>query len=459
MRMFKGRVQRIHFVGIGGIGMSGIAEVLLNLGYQVSGSDAKAGENTQRLLELGGEIAIGHSADHVDGSDVVVTSSAISPDNPEVAAAHASAIPVIRRAEMLAELMRMKHGIGVAGSHGKTTTTSILAALLGAGELDPTVVIGGTVNQLGSNARLGRGDYLVAEADESDGSFMTLTPTVAVITNIDPEHLDHYGDLTQLRETFLAFANKVPFYGLAVLCLDCANVQAIVPDVRKRMVTYGTSAQADYSAIDIESRGLSTHFRLLHRGQPADRFEARLVGEHNVLNCLAAIAVADELEIPRQRTREALAAFAGIQRRFTVLGEARQVAVVDDYGHHPTEIKATLAGARAAFGTRRLIAIVQPHRYSRLSVLFEDFARSFYDADVVIVTPVYPAGEVPIEGVDSVGLAAAIREHGHRNATAVSSFGEVLAALRHALRPADVVITLGAGDIGRLARELLVELA
>ena len=452
--MFKGRVNNIHFVGIGGIGMSGIAEVLLNLGYAVSGSDLKASEITRRLEALGGRVSLGHHAKNLRDADVVVVSSAVRPDNPEVMAAKNRKIPVIPRAEMLAELMRMKYGVAIAGSHGKTSTTSLVCAILEHTDLDPTVVIGGKVNSLGSSAHLGQGEYLVAEADESDGSFLKLSPTVAVVTNIDPEHMDHYGSLEQLRETFLDFVNKVPFYGLSVLCLDCENIQSLLPRVEKRYVTYGTTRQADYSLRDVRTEGLTTHFTPVHFGQALPPVSLRMVGRHNVLNALAAIAVADELEIPYEVTRGALCEFGGVQRRFTVRGDVDGVMVVDDYGHHPTEIRATLSGAREGFG-RRVLAVFQPHRFSRTQLLFDQFAAAFNDADVLLMTDIYAASEDPIEGVSAARLAEAIRARGHKDVTHLPEKDDVLKLLIERVRPGDLVVTLGAGDIWRVGQALV----
>lgn len=452
--MFKGRVEKIHFVGIGGIGMSGIAEVLLNLGYFVSGSDLKESDITRRLSSLGGRIVIGHKAENLEAVDVVVISSAVRPSNPEVVEALRRSIPVIPRAEMLAELMRLKYGVAVAGSHGKTTTTSLMATLLDHAAMDPTVVIGGKLNSLGSNARLGQGDYLVAEADESDGSFLKLSPTLAVVTNIDPEHMDHYGSLDQLKETFLMFVNKVPFYGLAVLCLDCENVQSLLPRVEKRHVTYGTSDRADYSVQDVTVRGLTTSFRPICRGEIGEPIVLQMVGRHNVLNALAVIAVADELKIPRKIAAKALSEFGGVQRRFTIRGDIAGVMVVDDYGHHPTEIRATLAGAKEAF-SRRIIAIFQPHRYSRASLLHDQFATSFYDADIVLVAPIYAAGEDPILGISGESLAAAIDKSGHKDVTFCGSQNELLTCLKQRVDLGDLVITLGAGDIWKIGQDLV----
>jgi len=458
--LFRGRVRRVHFVGIGGIGMSGIAEVLLDLGFAVSGSDAKTSDTTRRLSEKGATVHLGHAAEHADRADVVVVSSAVRQDNPEVARARTLGVPVIARAEMLAELMRLKHGVAVAGSHGKTTTTSLVATILNEGGLDPTVIIGGKVNQLGSNAQTGRGETLVAEADESDGSFLRLTPTIAVVTNLDLEHVDHYtGGLGQLKEAFLTFINRVPFYGLAVLCIDAENVQALLPRVDRRHVTYGRSRQADWQAEDVVHSGLTSTFLVKHRGEARGRVTLNLVGAHNVLNALAAIAVADELGIPFDVTTRALQAFGGVQRRFTHKGEHAGVIVVDDYGHHPAEIKATLAAARGAYPERRILVLFQPHRYSRTASLLDDFARAFNDADTVLVAPVYAAGEAPIEGADAKSLAALARSHGHRDVGAVESLAAGVAALLGLVRPGDLVLTLGAGDVTHTGPELLAALA
>jgi UDP-N-acetylmuramate--alanine ligase len=454
--LFRGRVRTVHFVGVGGIGMSGIAEVLLDLGFSVSGSDAKASDTTRRLADKGARIHLGHAGSVVDGADVVVISSAVKSDNVEVQRARSLGVPVIPRAEMLAELMRLKHGIAIAGSHGKTTTTSLVAAILNEGGLDPTVIIGGKVNQLGSNAKTGRGETLVAEADESDGSFLRLTPTIAVVTNLDLEHVDHYtGGLDQLKDAFLAFINKVPFYGLAVLCIDADNVQALLPRIDRRHVTYGRSRQADWQADDVVHAGLQSTFTVKHRGAALGSVTLNLVGAHNVQNALAAIAVADELGIPFATTAAALSTFGGVQRRFTHKGEAAGVIVVDDYGHHPAEIRATLAAARGAYPDRRLLVLFQPHRYSRTASLIDDFARCFNDADAVWIAPVYGAGEAPIAGADASSLAALARQHGHRQAVAVESLAAGVAAIAERAYAGDLVITLGAGDVTQCGPELL----
>ncbi len=452
-----GRIRKIHFIGIGGIGMSGIAEVLLNLGYGVSGSDLKETEITQRLTSLGGEIAYGHRAENVQDADVVVTSTAVRASNPEVVEAHRRLIPVIPRAEMLAELMRMKYGIAVAGTHGKTTTTSMVATILSHGGIDPTAVIGGRLDSLGSNAKLGQGKFLVAEADESDGSFLKLSPTIAVVTNVDADHLDYYRDLDQIKETFVDFINKVPFFGLAVLCLDDPNIQAFIPQVKKRFVTYGLATQADFNATDIEYRGDRTSFDVHHRGERLGRLSFRMPGRHNVLNALAAVAVAMELEIPVATIVEGMREFGGVQRRFQIKSEAGNIMVVDDYGHHPAEVKATLAAARSGWD-RRLVVVFQPHRYSRTQALFEEFVTAFYQADHLVVMDVYAAGEDPIPGVDAASLAAGISGHGHKDARHIADRDGVVAHLMGVVRPGDTVITLGAGNVWQVGEQLIARL-
>ncbi len=451
----RDRKARVHFVGIGGIGMSGIAEVLLNLGYTVSGSALKSSEVTRHLEALGATVHCGpHRRENLGPCDVVVVSSAVRRDNPEVVLAREFKIPVIPRAEMLAELMRIKFGIAVAGSHGKTTTTSIIATILSAAGMDPTTVVGGKVNSLGSNARLGKGDLMVVEADESDGSFLKLTPALAVVTNIDPEHLDHYGTVENLRAAFLEFINRIPFYGLAAICLDHPNVQALIPSIEKRFVTYGFSAQADYRAEDVRLDGYRTVFSAFRRERPLGEFALPMVGRHNAQNALAAIAIADELGIPVEKTRAALAEFGGVQRRFTVRGEANGIMVVDDYGHHPSEIRATLAGAKQAFG-RRVIVAFQPHRYSRTQLLMDELARAFNDADVLFLTDVYAASEAPIPGADGAHLAEAVRAQGHRDVTFIPEREDLAKAIMARLTPGDLVLTLGAGSITQTGPELL----
>jgi len=453
----RGKIQHIHFVGIGGIGMSGIAEVLLNLGYHISGSDIKETEVTRRLRSLGCEISYGHRRENLKEADVVVISSAIRPRNPEVEAAEERLIPVIPRAEMLAELMRMKIGIAIAGTHGKTTTTSLISTLLAAAGLDPTVVIGGRLNSIGSNARLGQGEFLVAEADESDGSFLKLMPTIAVVTNIDPEHLDYYKGIDEIKETFLSFLNKIPFFGLAVLCLDHPNIQNLLPRLKKRFTTYGLTPQADFQAKEIVFEGLSTSFDVIHQHREIGRLSLRMPGLHNVYNALAALATAFELDIPFRVVQETLQDFSGIQRRFQIKGEKRGVLVVDDYGHHPVEIMATLKAARTGWG-KRIVAVFQPHRYTRTQALFKDFLTAFYDADVLILTEIYPAGEDRIEGVESKPLFEGLREHGHKDVTYLADKKEIVEHLLRIISPGDLVITLGAGDIWQVSEELAKQL-
>ena len=453
--MFRNKKVKVHFVGIGGIGMSGIAELLLNLGYRVSGSDLKESEITRRLASLGGSVAIGHRAENVSPDvDVVVISSAVKRGNPEVAAARQRSIPVVPRAEMLAELMRLKDGVAIAGSHGKTTTTSMIATVLAHAGLDPTAVVGGKLNALGSNAKLGKGRLMVVEADESDGSFLRLSPTIAVITNVDPEHLDHYGTVEALQQAFVDFADRVPFYGLAVMCIDHPVVQHLIPRLTKRHVTYGVSPQADWRADDVRLAPFQARFTVSHRGKPLGDVALKMVGAHNVLNALACCAVAHELGIPFATTSEALGGFQGVQRRFTVRGEVRGITVVDDYGHHPAEIKATLLGARASFPHRRIVCAFQPHRYTRTRDLLGDFATAFNDADSLVLTEIYAAGEDPIPGVTGARLHEAVKACGHRDAIFVER-AELPARLREGVREGDLVLTLGAGDITHVAEELL----
>ena len=449
----KGKIRNIHFVGIGGIGMSGIAEVLLNLGYRISGSDMKETEVTRRLQALGCKMDYGHRRENVKEADVLVVSSAIRPNNPEIEVAEERLIPIIPRAEMLAELMRMKVGIAIAGTHGKTTTTSLIATVLGAAGLDPTVVIGGRLNSIGSNAKLGQGEFLVAEADESDGSFLKLMPTIAVVTNIDPEHLDYYKGIEEIKEAFLHFLNKIPFFGLAVLCLDHPNVQSLLPRLKKRFTTYGLTTQADFQAGEIEFDGLSTAFDVLYQRKKIGRLRIRMPGLHNVYNALAAVATAFELDIPFQVVQEALKDFGGIQRRFQIKEEKKGILIVDDYGHHPVEIMATLKAAKTGW-KRRIIAVFQPHRYTRTQALFQDFLAAFYDADVLILTDIYAAGEERIEGVEAKALFEGIREYGHKDVTYIPDKKEIVAHLLGVVAPGDMVITLGAGDIYQTAEEL-----
>jgi UDP-N-acetylmuramate--alanine ligase len=459
--MFRKRDTHIHFVGIGGIGMSGIAEVLVNLGYRVTGTDLADSETTRRLVGLGATVHRGHDSAWLADADVVVVSSAIPTDNPEVAAARERKIPVIPRAEMLGELMRLKQGLLVAGSHGKTTTTSMVAAVLHEAGLDPTVVIGGKVNSFDSNARLGYGEALVAEADESDGSFLVLTPTLAIITNIDAEHLDHYGSLERLIDAFVGFANRVPFYGMTAICLDDANVRAIRPRLTKRTVSYAiTEPSADYRAVDITTANGHSSFRVLAHGVDRGRFEISMPGRHNILNALATVALCDEQGVSTAVTRKALAEFSGVQRRFTLRGVVRDIAVVDDYGHHPTELRATLSAARDAYPSRRIVAVFQPHRYTRVRNHLEDFVSSLDTANLIVLTPIYAAGEAPIPGIDSDHLASLLRvRKPEREVLLVPAGTDVVAAttrlLGQRLEPGDLALTLGAGSITRVSFALV----
>ena len=454
-----GNIEKIHFVGIGGIGMSGIAEVLLNLGYKVSGSDLRESDTTERLRGLGGEICIGHAAENLTNVDVVVTSTAVQSDNPEVIEAKHRMVPVIPRAEMLAELMRMKYGIAIAGTHGKTTTTSMVATVLTHAGIDPTIVIGGKLNTLGSNAKLGQGKFLVAEADESDGSFLTLSPTIAVVTNIDADHLDFYtGGLEQIKDTFVSFINKVPFYGLAVLCQEDRNINEIIPRIKKRFMTYGLSSQADLRATHVKLDGFQTSFTAHYKGYRLGEISFNMPGAHNVLNALACTAVALELDVPFDKIQEGFAQFGGVGRRFTVKGEKNGIMVVDDYGHHPAEIRATLGAARNGWPERRLVVAFQPHRYSRTKELFNEFVTCFYDADVLVLTDIYAAGEQPISDVSAERLAEETRRHGQRDVTYISERTALSDYLAGIVKEGDIVITLGAGNIWQTGEELVNKL-
>ncbi len=451
--MYRKR-RHIHFVGIGGIGMSGIAEVLLNLGHRVSGSDLKASDLTRRLASLGAEVTIGHSGLNVRDAEVVVISSAVSEENPEVMAARREFIPVIPRAEMLAELMRLKSSVAVAGSHGKTTTTSLVGTMLTRAGLDPTLVIGGKLNHLGVNARLGQGDYMVAEADESDGSFLLLNPTVAVVTNIDLEHLNYYtGGLEHLKNDFLAFVNKVPFYGFAVLCLDDPHVQSILPKVKKRHVTYGLSAQAEVAAKNLQCGPWGYSFDLYRLERDLGRVTVNIPGRHNVLNALAAAAVGLEMGLEPSVVIGGLGEMKGVGRRFEKKGEAAGVTVIDDYGHHPTEIKATLSALTDCYARRRRVVVFQPHRYTRTQSLFEEFLSAFNQADRLVITEIYPAGEKPIPGVTGRGLAEAIRSHGHRDVAFHEDLGSLAETLVDSLSFGDVLMTMGAGNVHTVGEE------
>jgi len=454
----------IHFVGIGGIGMSGIAEVLANLGYQVRGSDLAESANVKRLREKGIAIAIGHGAKNVDGAAVVVVSSAVKRDNPELVAARTKRLPVVRRAEMLAELMRLKQCVAIAGTHGKTTTTSMVAALLEAGGLDPTVINGGIINAYGTNARLGGGSWMVVEADESDGTFLKLPADVAVVTNIDPEHLDHFGTFEAVKDAFYAFVENVPFYGFAVMCLDHPVVQDLVGKVEdRRVVSYGVNPQADIRLVDVKLDGGESRFNVLIRGRNGavahEIADLRLPmpGHHNALNATAAIAVARELGIADERIRKALSAFGGVKRRFTRTGEWNGVAIFDDYGHHPVEIAAVLEAARAST-KGGVIAVMQPHRYTRLHDLFEQFCTCFNDADHVVIAPVYPAGETPIPGVDRDALVQGLRARGHRDVISLDGPEALAGLVKKLARPGDYVVFLGAGSITQWAYALPGEL-
>lgn len=453
----------IHFVGIGGIGMSGIAEVLHNLGYEVTGSDIKDSDTTNRLHSLGIKIYIGHKAENVDDAHVVVISSAVSKDNPEVVAAKEKSIPVIPRAEMLAELARMKYGVLIAGAHGKTTTTSLISTVLAHGGLDPTVVIGGRLMATGSNARLGQGDFLIAEADESDGSFLKLSPTIAVVTNIDREHMDFFKTMDSLREAFLSFMNKVPFYGASIVCIENEEIRRLVPSVHRRCITYGLSSDADIYAVDINKGFMSVSFDVMHKGKNLGNFSIPVPGLHNVLNSLACIAVAMELKMETGKVKEALNKFSGIQRRFELKGDEKGVKVFDDYGHHPTEIKATLRAAKEGLLGRaqpggKLFVIFQPHRYTRTRDLIDEFSGCFADADVLYLMDIYPAGEKPIDGINSNVLIDRIKKTGHTGAVYFSDREKLMENLLLRLRQGDVVFTLGAGDVWKAGEEILKRL-
>lgn len=456
--MFR-RIKTLHLVGIGGTGMCGIAEILLNLGHRVTGSDLQLTEVTARLACLGATISQGHRPEHVGPDvDVVVISSAVGPDNPEVVAARERKIPVIRRAEMLAELMRMKYGIAIAGTHGKTTTTSMTGQILAEGGLDPTVIVGGRVKALDSHAKIGRGEYLVAEADEFDRSFLQLTPTIAVVTTIEAEHLDCYRDLAEIKDAFVSFCNKVPFYGAVIACLDEPSIQAVVPRIEKRLITYGFSPQADLRALDPLYARQQSGFTAYAHDRELGKLTLQVPGAHNVKNALAATAVALELGVPFDTVRRALEGFTGVHRRFEIKGEVGGVMVVDDYAHHPTELQVTLLAAREGWG-RRIVAIFQPHLYSRTRDFAEEFGRSFFHADLLVVTDVYPAREAPIPGVTGELVTRAARASGHKRVHYVPDRRAIPAAVLPELQPGDMVITFGAGDIWRTGEEILRELA
>ena len=451
------KIKRIHFVGIGGIGMSGIAEVLLNLGYIISGSDAQVSDTTERLKRLGAQIAQGHAAENIGNADVVVTSTAVKKDNPEVVEAHGRNIPVIPRAEMLAELLKMKFSVAVSGSHGKTTTTSMVSTILAQGGLDPTMVIGGKLASIGSNARLGDGDIIVAEADESDGSFLKLSPAIAVITNIDREHLDYYPGITEIKDAFLKFANIVPFYGCTVMCNDNEYVREITPAIKRRVITYGIDSAADYLAADIRFLENKTLYQLSYKGQNLGDVELTVPGLFNVYNSMAAIAVGRELGLDMVTIRKGLLAFSGVQRRLEIKGSENGITVVDDYGHHPTEILATLAAARQMW-KGRLLVVFQPHRFTRTKALFDEFIRCFKDADVLVLNDIYPASEAPIPGINSAALWAAIKEGGHPHAEYIAQAKNTIDFLLKNAKPGDTVITQGAGSVYKIGEAFLAEL-
>jgi UDP-N-acetylmuramate--alanine ligase len=450
--------QPIHFVGIGGIGMSGLAEVLIQLGYRVSGSDLKSSASTQHLADRGAVIFEGHAAENIGGANAVVVSSAVRPDNPEVMEARRLGIPVIPRGELLAELMRQKFGIAIAGSHGKTTTTSMVAAILSHAGLDPTIVVGGRVGAMGgANARLGKTEYLVVESDESDGSFLKLAPILAIVTNIDREHLDHYRGIEEIRSAFAEFIGKVPFYGAAILCIDDENIQQILPAVNRRVITYGTSAQADLRVTHSSTGHMASEFHLVFRDRDLGCFRLHVPGAHNVLNAAAAVAVGIELEIPIETIREGLAGFSGVDRRFTVRGAARGITVIDDYGHHPTEIRATLAAARAC-RYAHVHVLFQPHRYSRTSALMDDFARAFHQADSVHVLDIYAASEPAIEGVTAQALVERLHAFGHRGAHYAGAMDRGIDRVIDAARSGDAILTLGAGSVSQAGEKILEKL-
>ncbi len=434
--------------------MSGIAEVLINQDYEVSGSDPSSNRVTDHLKTLGADIRHNHSAENVSGKHVVVVSSAISDDNVEVQAAREQSIPVIPRAEMLAELMRMKYGIAIAGTHGKTTTTSLVATVLAAGSLDPTVVIGGRIKNMGGHAKLGQSQYLIAEADESDGSFLKLSPTLAVVTTLDEEHMDFYLTMENMKSTFLQFLNRIPFYGAAILCMDDANLQSLLPRIEKRTITYGLKSQADYTAHNISVEGLKTYFTVYHHGKKLGKILSGALGRHNVCNTLAAVAVGMELNMDFPTIAESLKTFTGVQRRFEILKQSESLIIVDDYGHHPVEIQATLSTAKEVWPDRRLVIVFQPHRYSRTKHLMESFFSSFNDADQLLLLDIYSAGEEAEEGIHSQRIAEGVKEFGHKNVEYIGSTQSVIPHLQKILKPGDIVMTLGAGNIGELSHRL-----
>ena len=455
--MFLGKTQRIHFIGIGGSGMSGIAEVLINQNYDVSGSDQSQSSVTDHLESLGAEIHFNHNAQNVQGKHVVVVSSAICSNNPEVKAAREEMIPVIPRAEMLAELMRMKYGIAIAGTHGKTTTTSLVATVLAGGHLDPTIIVGGKLKNMGGHAKLGQSKFLVAEADESDGSFLKLSPTLAVVTTLDEEHMDYYNNMQNMKSAFLDFLNSVPFYGTAILCLDDPNLQSLLPKIEKRTITYGLKTQADYTAREISVSELKTNFTVFYQGKKLGEISSSSLGNHNICNTLAAVAVGMELNMDFPTIADALKVFSGVQRRFEILHQSDSLIIVDDYGHHPAEIQTTLSTAKEVWPNRRLVVVFQPHRFSRTQHLMESFYSSFNDADQLFLLDIYGAGEKPIEGIHSQKMAQGIREFGHKNVDYIEKVDILVPHLQNSLQSGDVILTLGAGNIGELAHKLVAQ--
>ena len=438
--------------------MSGIAELLLNLGYKVSGSDLKASDITANLNKLGGTIFVGHQADHISGADVVVISSAVKGNNPEVVAAEQQSVPVIPRAEMLAELMRLKYSVAIAGAHGKTTTTSIVASVLAEGGLDPTVVIGGKLKSIGTNAVLGQGDFIVAEADESDGSFLKFSPAIAVVTNIDREHLDFYKNLDAIKSVFLDFIDRLPFYGLAVLCLDNESIQDLIPKIKKRYTTYGMSSQADFQIRNVNFEKRRSRFSVYREGEKLGDIDLNLPGVHNVYNATASIAVGIELDVPFAAIKSALETLEGVQRRLEIKGEVNGITVVDDYGHHPTEIKTTLDAIENCWPDNRKVVVFQPHRYTRTQALFDDFTRSFYQSDTLVVLPIYAAGEKRIEGLSGQDLCEGIKAHGHKEVFCAGDAKSAITYLKDNLKPGDLLLTLGAGDVWKVGEQLLATL-
>ena len=452
-------IKKLHFVGIGGIGMSGIAEILIDQGFTVTGSDRAGSENTERLAALGAHVYLGHQASNVEPDvDALVYSSAIPPENPEIVLARQRKIPVIRRAEMLAEVMRLKYGIGIAGTHGKTTTTSMISLVLMEGGVDPTVIVGGRLHGLaGSNARMGKGEFIVVEADEFDRSFLSITPTIAVLTTLETDHLDCYRDLEDIKAAFIQFASKVPFYGFVVLCLDEPALQDIMPKIKKKIITYGLNGQADLQAVDITHKQNRTHFTVLQNGKELGDVELQIPGRHNVQNALAAITVGLELQVPFAKVKAGIEKFTGVFRRWEVKAEIGDITFVDDYAHHPTEIKATLAGVKAGW-RRRVVCVFQPHLYSRTRDFYDEFGRSFFNADILIVTDVYPAREEPIQGVTGELIVNAAKEVGHKRVQYIPDKTKVPAFLMSMKQPGDIIITMGAGDIWRFGEEFIAKM-